>query len=133
MLACTRRFMFQIPIIALLVTSGFVAAAEDYHVEKDVMVPMRDGVRLATDIYRPMVDGKPSEERLPVILSRLPYNKNGAKSRGAYYAKHGYVYVAQDTRGRYASEGVWHEWHVVKVTRARCGDSPEMIALPVVP
>ncbi|WP_417735752.1 CocE/NonD family hydrolase [Rosistilla oblonga] len=108
MLACNRRFMFQIPIVALLVASGLVAAAEDYHVEKNVMVPMRDGVRLATDIYRPMVDGKPSEERLPVILSRLPYNKNGAKSRGAYYAKHGYVYVAQDTRGRYASEGVWH-------------------------
>ncbi|MFG0332105.1 MAG: CocE/NonD family hydrolase [Maioricimonas sp. JB049] len=71
------------------------------------MVPMRDGVRLATDIYRPARDNQPLDEPLPVILSRLPYNKDGSKTMGAYYATHGYVFVAQDTRGRYKSEGVW--------------------------
>ncbi|QDU35822.1 Cocaine esterase [Maioricimonas rarisocia] len=71
------------------------------------MVPMRDGVRLATDIYRPARDDQPLDDPLPVILSRLPYNKDGSKSMGAYYATHGYVFVAQDTRGRYKSEGVW--------------------------
>ncbi len=65
---------------------------------------MRDGVKLATDIYRPVsMSGK-----LPVILTRLPYNKNGAQKQGEYFARHGYVFVAQDTRGRYASDGVWH-------------------------
>lgn len=69
-----------------------------------VMVPMRDGVKLATDIYKPAG----SAEKLPVILTRTPYNKNGAKKHGEYFAQHGYIFVAQDTRGRYASEGVWH-------------------------
>jgi predicted acyl esterase len=39
-------------------------------IEKNLMVPMRDGVRLATDVYRP-AEGGP----VPVLLARLPYNK----------------------------------------------------------
>jgi predicted acyl esterase len=75
----------------------------------NVMVPMRDGVRLATDVYRPTSDGKPLTDRRPVILIRTPYNKgNGQSSEGKYFASHGYVTVIQDTRGRYRSEGVWH-------------------------
>jgi len=85
-----------------------VKSAADHVVEKNVMMAMRDGVRLATDIYRPAKDGKVSDKKYPVILSRLPYNKDGQASSGKYYATHGYVFVAQDTRGRYASEGVWH-------------------------
>lgn len=84
------------------------AKAADFIVERDVMVPMRDGVRLATDIYRPAKDGEAVEQAFPVILTRLPYNKDGSTTAGEYYATHGYVYVAQDTRGRYKSEGVWH-------------------------
>jgi uncharacterized protein len=72
-------------------------------VEKNVMMPMRDGVKLATDIYLPANN----QAKLPVILTRLPYNKNGAKSFGEYFAANGYAFVAQDTRGRYESEGVW--------------------------
>ena len=71
-------------------------------VEKNVMVPMRDGTTLATDVYLPAGSGK-----FPVILSRSPYDKNGEKSNAAFFTKHGYVFVAQDTRGRYASPGVW--------------------------
>ncbi len=75
----------------------------------DVMVPMRDGVRLATDIYHPAQDGQPLEGRHPVVLIRTPYGKgNGESSEGKYFASHGYVVVIQDTRGRYRSEGVWH-------------------------
>lgn len=85
-----------------------IALAADFVVEKDVMVPMRDGVPLATDIYRPAAKGKASDEKLPAILTRTPYGKDGAKTVGQYYATHGYVFVAQDTRGRYKSEGTWH-------------------------
>ncbi|MBL9129562.1 MAG: CocE/NonD family hydrolase [Verrucomicrobiaceae bacterium] len=75
------------------------------HAEPEtVMVTMRDGVKLATDIYKPAG----SAEKLPVILTRTPYNKSGAKKHGEYFAQHGYIFVAQDTRGRYGSEGVWH-------------------------
>ena len=40
--------------------------------EKDVMISMRDGVRLATDIYRLAVNGQPVQEQLPLILNRTP-------------------------------------------------------------
>jgi putative CocE/NonD family hydrolase len=76
-------------------------------VEKDVMIPMRDGVRSAADIYRPARDGKPAPGRFPALLTRTPYDKNGAKAEGNYYAERGYVVVTDDVRGRYASEGIW--------------------------
>ncbi len=86
------------------------AAEAQYEVvvEKDVMVPMRDGVRLATDVYLPAKDGAAIAQKLPTILERRPYNKDGCASSGRYYAARGYAFVAQDTRGRYKSEGVWH-------------------------
>ena len=77
-------------------------------VEKDVMVAVRDGVRLAVDVYRPELDGRPAEGRFPALLTRTPYDKQGAASEGKYYAARGYVVVANDTRGRFASEGTWH-------------------------
>ncbi len=80
-------------------------------IEQKVMVPMRDGVRLATDIYRPKTD-----EPVPVILSKTPYNFNlwrdgELSARNAVtafrYVKRGYAYVVQNERGRYYSEGKW--------------------------
>ncbi|QDT31920.1 CocE/NonD family hydrolase [Thalassoglobus polymorphus] len=103
-----RTMHHWVLLITLCLTSGAYSHADDYVVEKDIMVPMRDGIRLATDVYRPAQDGKPVDEALPVILSRLPYNKNGQVTAAKYFAANGYVFVAQDTRGRYKSEGVWH-------------------------
>ncbi len=74
----------------------------------NLMVAMRDGVKLATDIYLPSRGSTVAPGRFPVILTRTPYNKNGSKKDGQYFAARGYVYIAQDTRGRYGSEGVWH-------------------------
>ena len=73
---------------------------------KNVMVPMRDGVHLATDIYRP----KGVSDKLPVILIRLPYNKDtyrGATVPAQFFASQGYVVLAQDVRGRWHSEGTY--------------------------
>ena len=75
-----------------------------FTIEKDVMIPMRDGVRLASDIYRPDSAGA----RLPVILIRTPYNKatyGGATAPARIFAGQGYVVVTQDVRGQFASEG----------------------------
>lgn len=73
-------------------------------VEKDVMVPMADGVKLATDIYFPA--GLP---KAPVILTRTPYGKRGplggSLGEGREIAARGYIFVYQDVRGRYGSEG----------------------------
>jgi putative CocE/NonD family hydrolase len=82
-------------------------------VEQNIMVPMRDGVRLATDVYRPAAAG-----RWPVLLTRVPYDKDLRDPRApdkrvflelnmdvARAVAAGYAIVAQDTRGRFASEG----------------------------
>lgn len=106
---CARLLPAAFGLVVLILGSAS-ALAETFSVveETNVMVSMRDGVRLATDIYRPARDGKPVAEKLPVILTRTPYNKAGDKTTAKFFASHGYVYVAQDTRGRYQSEGVWH-------------------------
>jgi putative CocE/NonD family hydrolase len=80
-------------------------------VDQKVMMPMRDGIRLATDIYRPKADGQ-----YPIIFSRTPYNFNTwvdgkqrlrEAQRALDYIKQGYAYVVQNERGRYYSEGEW--------------------------
>ncbi len=79
----------------------------DVIIVKDFMVPMRDGVRLATDIYIPAKDGETVERRFPAILERTPYNKEMMEFdvKATYFSKKGYVFVVQDCRGRYKSEG----------------------------
>lgn len=86
------------------------AGPYEVRVEVNVMVPMRDGVKLATDVYRPLVTAEsgPHPDRLPVLLIRTPYGKGSGKNGdGRYFASHGYAVVVQDTRGRYESQGVW--------------------------
>ena len=70
--------------------------------EKDIPMITRDGVTLRADVYRPDVPG-----RFPVLLSRLPYNKNLRPRPGDIdcFVERGYVVIMQDTRGRFASEG----------------------------
>lgn len=99
-------------------SSGVVAPATragswqqyDVAVERDVMVPLRDGVQLATDCYFPALGGEPVPGAWPVILERTPYNKlrNDLVGVGRFFARHGYVSVIQDVRGRFASEGEWY-------------------------
>ncbi|MFJ8027669.1 CocE/NonD family hydrolase [Streptomyces sp. NPDC096311] len=70
-----------------------------------VMVAMRDGVRLATDLYLP----PDHDGRLPVALVRLPYDKNSRyvfmDRIAAYLTARGYAVVVQDVRGKFRSEG----------------------------
>ncbi|HYA22633.1 MAG TPA: CocE/NonD family hydrolase [Terriglobales bacterium] len=102
------------PVVALLFVSGArvpLLAQNDsrYGISeaKNVMVTMRDGVKLAADIYRPARNGEPVEGRFPVILLRTPYNKDGAAPLANAFVPHGYAVVLQDVRGRYNSEGHW--------------------------
>ncbi|MDB5705995.1 MAG: cocE [Sphingomonas bacterium] len=87
------------------------------------MVPMRDGVRLATDIYLPA--GHAPGQKLPVLLERTPYDRRGT-NHGDFtladpeprskpelaraFAAAGYACVLQDCRGRYGSEGVFTKY-----------------------
>jgi len=80
----------------------------DVTVEANVRVPMRDGVLLAADVYRPARDGTPAPGRFPTLLTRTPYNKgDGTSAEARYYASRGYNVVMNDVRGRYASSGTW--------------------------
>jgi putative CocE/NonD family hydrolase len=92
--------------------AGPANTAFDVIVAKNVMVPMRDGVRLATDLYLPAQNGAPAAGRFPVLVSRTPYGKDSAslnpENPAYYFAQHGYVVVVQDCRGRYDSEGTFY-------------------------
>ena len=74
-------------------------------IDFDRQVPMRDGIRLSADIYRPAVSKR--GERFSAILLRTPYNKNieAAVELGRWYARHGYILVYMDVRGRGDSDG----------------------------
>ena len=75
-------------------------------IDKDVPMTARDGVVLRADVFRPDGPG-----RFPVLLSRLPYDKNGRRRPGDIdvFVEHGYVVIVQDTRGRFASGGGEYE------------------------
>jgi putative CocE/NonD family hydrolase len=77
-------------------------------IEKNIMVPVRDGVKLATDVYR--LEGSAPT---PVLVVRTPYNKDRIIAGGDIFdifraVQSGYTVVAQDVRGRYASEGIFN-------------------------
>ncbi len=116
----TCRYFRNVFVLAFVILSApCLFAQEDVFqqleeiaiIDEKVMMPMRDGIRLATDIYRPKGDKK-----VPVIFSRTPYNFNTwqdgeKKTRTAEQAleavKRGYAFVIQNERGRYFSEGEW--------------------------
>lgn len=81
-----------------------VVAREDQRAEH-LRLPMRDGTRLATDVYHPSETTEP----VPTVLIRLPYDKSGRYTFipqiAEYFAAHGFACVAQDVRGKYRSEG----------------------------
>jgi hypothetical protein len=98
---------------------------------KDVMIPVRDGIRLATDIYRPAVDGVLAEGRFPTILLRTPYDKTDRRYTeiGDFFVPHGYAVVLQDLRDRYRSEGTRDYVHTVTPQQGTDGyDTVEWIA-----
>ena len=78
----------------------------DFILEPDRAVRMRDGVALSIDVYRPAVGGAVVEGRFPVLLERTPYGKRRVvlNQAGEYFARHGYIVIMQDVRGRFASE-----------------------------
>ncbi|GAA4231858.1 CocE/NonD family hydrolase [Actinomadura meridiana] len=81
----------------------------EFTVQKDVPTTMRDGTVLRSNVFTPKGD-----EDFPVILIRLPYNKEGAENifyaNPDFYAKSCYIVVAQDVRGQYKSDGKFYAY-----------------------
>ena len=86
-----------------------IAAAAGASAQEEIMIPMRDGIQLATDIYRPPATFKPP---YPVLLQRTPYSKRNKNFTGQarYFAEHGYLVALQDCRGRYRSQGEFSKY-----------------------
>ena len=106
-----KRFSVLALLVFALPVSG-QAPYEAIQVEDNLMIPMRDGVHLATDIFRPALNGIPVAEQLPILLQRTPYDKTGERlvESARFFASHGYVVALQDHRGRYASKGVFTKY-----------------------
>jgi uncharacterized protein len=91
-----------------------VIAAEGVRVEKNVWIPMRDGLRLAADLYFPDPDpGQP----LPVVMEYIPYRKDEVVPGSRFYEyllENGYVVARVDIRGTGGSEGVVTDEYVLQ-------------------
>jgi putative CocE/NonD family hydrolase len=85
-------------VISLVVATSAFAAVKT----ETISVPMRDGIKLTTDIYR-----DDAATKAPVILMRMPYDRTKQKATGERWAKAGYVFIAQDCRGKFGSEGTF--------------------------
>lgn len=82
-------------LVPLLAVSGQYAVIVEQH-----MITMRDGVTLATRVYKPRYLDSP----LPVILMRTPYNQDGLAGSARRWLTQGFIVVTQDFRGQYYSE-----------------------------
>ncbi|MBM3726634.1 MAG: CocE/NonD family hydrolase [Acidobacteria bacterium] len=91
-------------LLPVMPTAAQQPVTEIIRVDSHVAVPMRDGVKLFADVYRPRREG-----RFPVLVVRTPYGtqREGAHQAPIFFAEHGYAVVFQDVRGRYESEGAW--------------------------
>src|SRR5262245_51835767 len=91
----------------LIVAAGFCRTQpvlEEIRIDRYLAAPMRDGVKLYGDLYRPKRDGK-----FPVLVVRTPYGvqRDGVHQNMIEFAQRGYAVLVQDVRGRYESEGKW--------------------------
>jgi len=108
-----KTFFRLIPALIIFSFNPYFATAQqtkpdDKYNRQVVMIPMRDGVKLNTVIFTP----KDQKEKLPFLMLRTPYGVNGYPSpeRQGYIkdmAEDGYIFVFQDIRGRYLSEGTF--------------------------
>ena len=121
-----RMFLLTIGLLLLLQVSHAQMAPltpypqdsawiRDNYTKKEVYIPMRDGVKLFTAIYIP----KDATEKHPFLMTRTPYScaPYGEQNFGAglwntqrrYYARENYIFVIQDVRGRWMSEGEFQD------------------------
>jgi putative CocE/NonD family hydrolase len=99
--------IFTASAVALCLAQSPAPDPADGFSVKDVMIPMRDGVKLHTKIFTP----KDQREPLPFIMKRTPYGIEKSAGNLAVYMKaladEGYIFVFQDIRGKFGSEGTF--------------------------
>jgi putative CocE/NonD family hydrolase len=93
----------QLAVATVVAAVGRSQTSYEVVFESNVEMKTRDGVTLRADIYRPKADGK-----FPVLLNRNPYDKYIYLTDALASAARGYVFIVQDARGRFASDGDWY-------------------------
>jgi len=99
-------FLFLSLVCVFLIPQEKTAGDVDIEFLFNQKIPMRDGVKLASYIWKPAKMEKP----LPAIFSFSPYTIEMHYKEGPYMAQHGYVYLLVDVRGRANSEGEFWPW-----------------------
>jgi putative CocE/NonD family hydrolase len=97
---------------------------KENYIQQDHMIPMRDGKRLFTTIYIPRDTSQP----YPILMTRTPYKTNtyiNPIGMGRDFAHEGYIFVYQDVRGRYQSEGDFVNVRPHKPVKQISGDFDE--------
>lgn len=89
------------PLIIIVSLILFILFISGCVQQSSYMVPMRDGICLATDVYLP----SSNPQQHGAILIRTPYNKNPLSLFGKIWAQNGWPIIIQDMRGRFASQG----------------------------
>jgi len=105
--------LFAMPLFASAQNADSTWIVNNY-TKKEVMIPMRDGVKLFTNIYAP----KDASEKHPILIVRTPYScapygenvfSSYWNSPRKYFLKENYILVTQDVRGRWMSEGKFED------------------------
>jgi predicted acyl esterase len=114
-----RFFPFSLVLAAILSSCAAVSSAQQEERanlskmfnKREVMIPVRDGVKLHSEIYTP----KDAKEPLPMLLDRTPYGISAPDKGYSLFVTRtcsdGYIFVFQDIRGRYGSEGQFEMLH----------------------
>lgn len=123
-------------VLAILLFAAEPAVAQggfdlkQHYNKREVMIPMRDGVKLFTAIYTPKDMSTPR----PILMIRTPYSARPygeddfprfSGMQGQYYAERNYILVTQDVRGRFMSEGTFMDVRPVKTKRTGPNDIDE--------
>lgn len=112
------RLLFLSALISALLSAQAVdpspaAGVRAHYTKYEYRVPMRDGIKLFTSIYVP----KDQSKKYPMLMSRTPYSVRpygvdqyrAALGPSEHFRKAGYIFVYQDVRGRYKSEGTFEQ------------------------
>ncbi len=101
--AWTGAAMAQLLLRGVALRSGTGWAGDGIRPRETVLIPMRDGIRLATDVYLPG-----TQPPWPAILVRTPYSRGEGQILGEFFCRYGYAMAVQDTRGRFDSDGEFY-------------------------
>ena len=134
----TRRSLFALALAACLIAPARAqqppaapedAYAREHYTKSEYEIPMRDGAKLFTAVYVP----KDRSTTYPIMLNRTPYsvgpygvdNYRAALGPSDHFMKDGFIFVYQDVRGRYMSEGTWVEVRPHKAQKSTKADTDE--------